>query len=171
MVTKKHKKNQDSRTPPPLFKEMFLNFTIFLVASQSRETWTKLTLKYIANIAWAHMKRLTGTTEIQKLMPTQGVYTFLQGRLVLVWFYQGYYKLRQSMWLRWSQKNLGSRVALLPGKFFANLKNYCDKFIIGWRISGYFGKCPDAIQSTQMICKVSGWTGKCLDDLKSVWMI
>ena len=46
-------------------------------------------------------------------------------------------------------------------KVFANPESFCNKLIIGWRISGYF-----AIQNIQIICKVSGWTGKFPDDLK-----
>ena len=59
---------------------------------------------------------------------------------------------------------------------FANPESFCDMFIIGWRISGWFGKCMDAIQNIQIICKVmmwkvSGWSRKCLDDRERVWMI
>ena len=49
-------------------------------------------------------------------------------------------------------------------------ESFCKKLIIGWRISGYFGTCPDTIQNIQIIYKVSGWTGKFSDDLKSVGM-
>ena len=45
-------------------------------------------------------------------------------------------------------------------------ESFCEKFIIGWRISGYF-----AIQNIQIIWKVSRWTGKFPDNLKSVWII
>ena len=58
------------------------------------------------------------------------------------------------------------RVSNADRKVFANPESFCDKFIIGWRISGYF-----AIQNIQIICKVSGWTGKFPDNLKSVWII
>ena len=51
-------------------------------------------------------------------------------------------------------------------KVFANPKSFCDKLIIGWRISGYF-----ALQNIQIVCKVSGWTGKFPDNLKSVQII
>ena len=51
-------------------------------------------------------------------------------------------------------------------KVFANPESFCNKFIIGWRISGYF-----AIWNIQIICKVPGWTGKFLDDLKRVLII
>ena len=54
--------------------------------------------------------------------------------------------------------------------YLCYLESFCNKFTIGGRISGWFGKRPDAVQSIQIICKVSRWTGKCLDDLKSVWM-
>ena len=57
------------------------------------------------------------------------------------------------------------RVSNADRKVFANPESFCDKFIIGWRISGYF-----AIQNIQIICKVSGWTGKFPGDLKSVGM-
>ena len=63
-----------------------------------------------------------------------------------------------------SEKPL-QRVSNADRKVFANPESFCDKFIIGWRISGYF-----AIQNIQIICKVSGWTGKFPDDLKSVGM-
>ena len=43
------------------------------------------------------------------------------------------------------------RVSNADRKVFANPESFCDKFIIGWRISGYF-----AIQNIQIICKVSG---------------
>ena len=62
------------------------------------------------------------------------------------------------------------RVSNADRKVFANPESFCNKLIIGWRISGYFGKCPDTIQNIQIICKVSAWTGKFLDDLKSVGM-
>ena len=58
------------------------------------------------------------------------------------------------------------RVSNADQKVFANPESFCDKFIIGWRISGYF-----AIQNIQIICKVSGWTGKFPDNLKSVRII
>ena len=58
------------------------------------------------------------------------------------------------------------RVSNADRKVFANPEVFCDKFIIGWRISGYF-----AIQNIQIICKVSGWTGKFLDNLKCVRII
>ena len=51
-------------------------------------------------------------------------------------------------------------------KVFANPESFSEKFIIGWRISGYF-----AIQNIQIICKVSGWTGNFPDNLKSVRII
>ena len=57
------------------------------------------------------------------------------------------------------------RVSNADRKVFANPESFCDKFIIGWRISGYF-----AIQNIQIICKVSGWTGKFPDYLNSVRM-
>merc|ERR1712004_698397 len=43
------------------------------------------------------------------------------------------------------------RVSNADRKVFANTESFCDKFIIGCRISGYF-----AIQNIQIICKVSG---------------
>ena len=43
------------------------------------------------------------------------------------------------------------RVSNADRKVFANLESFCDKFIIGWRISGYF-----SIQNIKIICKVSG---------------
>ena len=55
-------------------------------------------------------------------------------------------------------------------KVFTNPESFCKKLIIGWRISGYFGTCPDTIQNIQIIYEVSGWTGKFSDDLKSVGM-
>ena len=58
------------------------------------------------------------------------------------------------------------RVSNADRKVFANPESFCDKFIIGWRISGYF-----AIQNIQIICKVSGGTGKFPDNLKSVRII
>ena len=58
------------------------------------------------------------------------------------------------------------RVSNADRKVFANPESFCDKFIIGWRISGYF-----ALQNIQIICKVSGWTGKFPDNLKSVRII
>ena len=64
------------------------------------------------------------------------------------------------------------RVSNADRKVFANpesfckLESFCDKFIIAWRISGYF-----ALQNIQIICKVSGWTGKFPDNLKSVRII
>ena len=56
-------------------------------------------------------------------------------------------------------------------KVFSNPESFCDKFIMGWRISGYF-----AIQNIQIICKVSGWkdcgwSGKFPHDLNSVRII
>ena len=73
--------------------------------------------------------------------------------------------------LTWSesQKNR-QRVSNADQKVIANPESFCNKLIICWRISGYFGKCPDTIQNIQIICKVSGWTGKFPDDLKSVGM-
>ena len=62
------------------------------------------------------------------------------------------------------------RVSNADRKVFANPESFCNKLIICWRISGYFGKCPDTIQNIQIICKVSGWTGKFPGDLKSVGM-
>ena len=62
------------------------------------------------------------------------------------------------------------RVSNADRKVFANPESFCNKLIICWRISGYFGKCPDTIQNIQIIYKVSGWTGKFSDDLKSVGM-
>ena len=58
------------------------------------------------------------------------------------------------------------RVSNADWKVFANPERFCDKFIIGWRISGYFAK-----QNIQIICKVSRWTGKFSDHLKSVQII
>ena len=58
------------------------------------------------------------------------------------------------------------RVSNADRKVFANPESFCDKFIIGWRISRYF-----AIQNIQIICKASGWTGKFPDNLKSVRII
>jgi hypothetical protein len=55
-----------------------------------------------------------------------------------------------------SQKNPVSASAMLTGIFFVNPESFCNKLIICWRISGYFGKCPDTIQNIQIICKVSG---------------
>ena len=61
------------------------------------------------------------------------------------------------------------RVSNADRKVFANPESFCDKFIIGWRISGYF-----AIQNIQIICKVgmnwkfSIWCKKCPDNLKNV---
>ena len=62
------------------------------------------------------------------------------------------------------------RVSNADQKVFVNPESFCNKLIICWRISGYFGKCPDTIQNIQIICKVSGWTGKFPGDLKSVGM-
>ena len=57
------------------------------------------------------------------------------------------------------------RISNADRKVFANPESFC-KFIIDWRISGYF-----AIQNIQIICKVSRWTGKFPDNLKSVRII
>ena len=62
------------------------------------------------------------------------------------------------------------RVSNADRKVFANPESFCNKLIIGWRISGYFGKCPDTIQNIQIIYKVYRWTGKFPEDLKSVGM-
>ena len=69
------------------------------------------------------------------------------------------------LWRSESQKPR-QRVSNADRKVFANPESFCVKFIIGWRISGYF-----AIQNIQIICKVSGWTGKFPDNLKSVRII
>ena len=53
-----------------------------------------------------------------------------------------------------SQKNPIS--ASVFRKVFAKPKSFCNKLIIGLRISGYFGKCTDTMQNIQIICKVSG---------------
>ena len=58
-----------------------------------------------------------------------------------------------------SQKKLVPRKFLQIQKVFTNPESFCDKFIIGWRISEYL-----AIQNIQIICKLSGWTGKCPDN-------
>ena len=66
------------------------------------------------------------------------------------------------------------RVSNADRKVFANPESFCNKLIICWRISGYFGKCPDTIQNIQIICKVgmnwkfSIWCKKCPDNLKNV---
>ena len=58
------------------------------------------------------------------------------------------------------------RVSNADRKVFANPESFWEKFIIGWRNSGYF-----AIQNIQIICKVSGWTGKFPGNLKIVLII
>ena len=58
------------------------------------------------------------------------------------------------------------RVSNADRKVFENPEFFCAKFIIGWRISGYF-----ATQNIQIICKVSRWTVKFPDNLKSVRII
>ena len=63
-------------------------------------------------------------------------------------------------------QNPRQRVSNADRKVFATPESFCDKFIIGWRMSGYF-----TIQNIQIICKVSGWTGKFPDNLKSVRII
>ena len=76
-----------------------------------------------------------------------------------------YFGLPSYQYLAESQKPR-QRVSNADRKVFANPESFCDKFIIGWRISGYF-----AIQNIQIICKVSRWTGKFPDNLKSVRII
>ena len=56
-----------------------------------------------------------------------------------------------------SQKNLGSRVALVSGKFL-------HKFIIGWRMI----VCLDYLKSAWMNWKISGWSLKCTVNLENV---
>ena len=82
-------------------------------------------------------------------------------------------------WLIWVQfypesEKACQRVSNADRKVFANPESFCNKLIICWRISGYFGKCPDTIQNIHIICKVgmnwkfSIWCKKCPDNLKNV---
>ena len=63
------------------------------------------------------------------------------------------------------------RVSNADRKVFAKPESFWNKLVIGWRISGYFGKYPDIIQNIQIICKVSRWTGKFPYDVKCVRII
>ena len=77
-------------------------------------------------------------------------------------------EVNKNYWSEWGPKSQKprQRVSNHDRKVFANPESFCDKFIIGWRISGYF-----AIQNIQIICNESGWTGKFPDNLKSVRII
>ena len=63
-----------------------------------------------------------------------------------------------------SRKNSVSASAMLTGKFlqirkvFANPESFCNKLIIGLRISGQFGKCLDTIETSK-------YCAKCPDEL------
>ena len=76
--------------------------------------------------------------------------------------------------ISWRVRKPRQRVSNADRKVFANPESFCNKLIICWRISGYFGKCPDTIQNIQIICKVgmnwkfSIWCKKCPDNLKNV---
>ena len=93
--------------------------------------------------------------------------TWVQGGWLLVYSKKGRPSFPESEKPR-------QRVSNADRKVFANPESFGNKLIICWRISGYFGKCPDTIQNIQMICKVgmnwkcSIWCKKCPDNLKNV---
>ena len=74
--------------------------------------------------------------------------------------------------------------AMLTGKFlrirkvFATPESFCKKIIILaeeypdiWKMSGYYTKYPDNMQSVRMTWKVSRWSQKCWDELESFYMM
>ena len=78
--------------------------------------------------------------------------------------------------LRPESENPRQRVSNADRKVFENPERFC-KLIIGWRISGYFRKCPDTIQNIQVICsvrmnwKVFIWSKKFRDKLEIFQMM
>ena len=83
-----------------------------------------------------------------------------------------------------SQKNHGSVVALLPGKFLQIRKVFASKHIFAQKrpfgketvqmvrkLSGQSKNCPDNLETVQIIQKLSGQSKNCPDNLETVRMI
>ena len=67
-----------------------------------------------------------------------------------------------------SQKKTASASAMLTGKFLQQAHYWLKNFRIFWKMSGYYTKYPDNMQSVRrMNWKVSGWSKKCWDELES----
>ena len=65
-------------------------------------------------------------------------------------------------------------VSSLPGKFlqiwkvFATSSLLAEEFLDIWKMSGYYTKYPDNMQSVWMNWEVSGQSKKCQDNLENV---
>ena len=76
-----------------------------------------------------------------------------------------------------SHKNPVSASAMLTGKFLQIRKvlqqaHYLlENLRIFWKMSGYYTKYPDNMQSVWMSWKISGWSKKCRDELEIFQMI
>ena len=62
------------------------------------------------------------------------------------------------------RKNLGSRVALLPGKFLQIRKAFVTSSLLAEDFT-------DNLENVRMLYKVFNKYAKCPDELESVWMI
>ena len=118
----------------------------------------------ISNKLWFPIPTIWYSIISTWILVTAGTFPRYQGNLCSFPTIQNSHSLVKDRSSAESEKSR-QRVSNADRKVFVNPESFCDKFIIRWRISGYFV----ALQIIQIICKEI--SKMCPDNVKRVWMI